>query len=118
CAELPRSLHRQRRGDSQMTKKKPEPEELPSPPTTIPSYELPRKNPGQRWQRRRVDEEMEEKSAQGFDTPMNRRQFLDVVKKVGAGVAATSWLYPAFLAACGKTADSLTPSTGGKFNVG
>jgi len=101
-----------------MSTKKPDPEELPSRPTTIPSYELPRENPGQRWQRRRVDEEMEEKSEQGFDTPMNRRQFLDVAKKVGAGVAATSWLYPAFLAACGKTADSLTPSTGGKFNVG
>jgi branched-chain amino acid transport system substrate-binding protein len=101
-----------------MNRKKPDPEELPSRPKPIPSYELPRTNPGQRWQRRRVEEEMEEKSEQGWDTPMNRRQFLDVAKKVGAGVAATSWLYPAFLAACGKTADSLTPSSGGRFNVG
>jgi len=101
-----------------MTRKRPDPEEFPARPEPIPSYELPRKNPGQRWQRRRIEEEMEEKSELGFDTPMNRREFLDVAKKVGVGVAATSWLYPAFLTACGKTADSLTPSTGGKFNVG
>lgn len=96
---------------------KPDPESRPSAPEPIPSYELPRKNPGKRWERRHLEEQMEEKSAQGWDTPMNRRQFLDVAKKVGTGVAATSWLYPAFLAACGKTADQLTPSTGGRFDV-
>ena len=88
------------------------------PPEPIPSYELPKEQPGLRWQRRRIDEEMEERSAQGWDTPINRREFLDTAKKLGAGVAATSWLYPAFLAACGKTADQLTPAPGGRFNVG
>jgi branched-chain amino acid transport system substrate-binding protein len=100
-----------------MSRKRPEPDEQPSHPEPIPSYELPRRNPGQRWQRRRIDEEMEEKSVEGWDTPMNRREFLDVAKKLGTGVAATSWLYPAFLAACGKTADQLTPAPGGRFDV-
>ena len=83
----------------------------------IPSYELPKRQPGRRWQRRRIDEQMEERSAEGWDTPMNRREFLDVARKLGTGVAASSFLYPAFLAACGKTADQLTPQQGGRFNV-
>src|SRR2546422_8950410 len=93
-------------------------ERKPAPPDPIPSYELPRETPGLHWKRRRIEGEMEEKSAQGFDTPMNRRDFLDVARKVGTGVAATSFLYPSFLAACGKTADELTPSTGARLNVG
>ena len=103
-----------------MTRKRPpekpdhEPETTPEP---IPSYELPKRNPPRRWQRRLVEERMEEASASGWDTPMNRREFLDVAKKLGVGVAASSWLYPAFLAACGRTADQLTPSAGGRFNV-
>ena len=92
-----------------------EPPDIPEP---IPSLEQPRRTPGLRWQRRRAEEEMEERSAQGWDTPINRREFLDVARKIGTGVAATSFLYPAFLAACGKTAAQLTPSAGGKFNVG
>jgi branched-chain amino acid transport system substrate-binding protein len=94
------------------------PEEEPvQRPEPIRSYELPRRMPGLRWQRRRIEEEMEERSAQGWDTPINRREFLDLARKLGIGVAATSWLYPAFLAACGKTADQLTPSQGGRFDV-
>lgn len=89
-------------------------EEFPR-PEPIPSYELPRETPGARWKRRRVEEEMEEKSERGWDTPMNRRSFLDVSRKVGLGVAATSALYPSFLAACGKTA--LSRSAQGGFDV-
>jgi branched-chain amino acid transport system substrate-binding protein len=100
-----------------MSRKKPPEQEPSSSPEPIPSYELPRTNPPRRWQRRLVEEKMEEASATGWDTPMNRREFLDVAKKLGTGVAATSWLYPAFLAACGKTADQLTPASGGRFNV-
>ncbi len=93
-------------------------QEPSSPPDPIPSYELPKRQPGRRWQRRRIDEQMEERSAEGWDTPMNRREFLDVARKLGTGVAVSSFLYPTFLAACGKTADQLTPQQGGRFNVG
>ena len=89
----------------------------PKPGEPTPSYEQPRKNPGARWKRKLAEERMEEAGEKGWDTPMNRRQFLDVAKKVGTGVAASSFLYPAFLAACGKTADQLTPAPGGRFDV-
>jgi branched-chain amino acid transport system substrate-binding protein len=85
---------------------------------SIPSYEQPRTNPPRRWQRRRVEQAMEERSALGWDTPVNRREFIDLSKRVGFGLAATSWMYPAFLASCGKTADGLAPSAGGRFNAG
>ncbi len=96
---------------------KDEPGMQPPVPEQIPSYELPRRDPPRRWQRRLAEERMEEASAKGWDTPMNRREFLDVAKKIGTGVAASSFLYPAFLAACGRTADQLTPAAGGRFNV-
>ena len=100
-----------------MTRKKFRDIEPAKPGEPIPSYEQPRKNPGARWKRKLAEERMEEASEQGWDTPMNRRQFLDVAKKVGTGVAASSFMYPAFLAACGKTADQLTPAAGGRFDV-
>jgi len=101
-----------------MSRKKPPRDiEPPSPSDPIPSLEQPRENPGMRWKRRHAEERMEEASTKGWDTPMNRREFLDVAKKIGTGVAASSFLYPAFLAACGKTADQLTPASGGRFDV-
>ncbi|MCA1832544.1 MAG: ABC transporter substrate-binding protein [Actinomycetota bacterium] len=84
----------------------------------IRSFEFPRRWPGLPWQRRRIEEQMEELSASGLDTPMNRREFLDASKKMGLSVAATAWLYPAFLAACGRTAEQQTPYSGGRFDVG
>src|SRR5437867_4342268 len=84
----------------------------------IRSHEFPRRWPGLRWQRRRIEDQMEEASASGLDTPINRREFLDASRKLGTGVAATSWLYPAFLAACGRTAEQQTPYSGGRFDVG
>jgi branched-chain amino acid transport system substrate-binding protein len=61
---------------------------------------------------------MQERSALGWDTPVNRREFIDLSKRVGFGLAATSWMYPAFLASCGKTADGLAPAAGGRFDSG
>jgi branched-chain amino acid transport system substrate-binding protein len=88
----------------------------PLPP--IESVEFPRRWPGLPWKRRLIEEQMEEAGANGLDTPMNRREFLDLSKRFGLGLAAGSMLYPAFLAACGKTAQQLTPSAGGRFDVG
>lgn len=82
------------------------------PPPPIPSLELPREMSGKRWERKRLEEEMEERSAEGWDTPLNRREFLDVTKKLGVGAAAASMLYPSFLAACGKTALSRSAKPG------
>src|ERR1041385_8451132 len=113
----PPSLPRRRRGDRTMSRKKPRDIETPQPGEPVPSYEQPRTNPGARWKRKLAEDRMEEASEKGWDTPINRRQFLDVAKKVGTGVAASSFLYPAFLAACGKTADQLTPASGGRFDV-
>jgi branched-chain amino acid transport system substrate-binding protein len=39
----------------------------------------------------------------GFDTRVNRRDFLTVAGKLGLGSMATAALYPSFLAACGRT---------------
>jgi branched-chain amino acid transport system substrate-binding protein len=97
---------------------KPRDEDPIRPADPIPSHELPHREPARRAERRRLDQEMEEKTAAGFDTPINRREFLGTSKKLGLGVAATSWLYPAFLAACGKTAGGLSPGEGGRFDVG
>lgn len=78
----------------------------------IPAFELPSKRPGAAWKRRRHDEEMEERTEQGWDTPINRRRFLDLTRKLGAGAAASAWLYPAFLASCGRTALSRSGTPG------
>jgi branched-chain amino acid transport system substrate-binding protein len=42
-------------------------------------------------------------SSIGFDTKVNRREFLTTAGKLGLGGMATATLYPAFLAACGRT---------------
>ncbi len=42
-------------------------------------------------------------SKAGFDTKVNRRDFLHVAGKLGLGGMATASLYPAFLASCGRT---------------
>ncbi|GAC1408689.1 MAG: hypothetical protein NVSMB57_00300 [Actinomycetota bacterium] len=80
----------------------------------IPSFELPRRKARNRAEAARWDATMQECSAAGWDTPMNRREFLDASKKLGLGVAASSMLYPAFLAACGKTSSQLARGAGGK----
>jgi branched-chain amino acid transport system substrate-binding protein len=84
----------------------------------IESTEFPRRWPTKKWQRRRIEEQMEEASASGLDTPINRREFLETSKKFGLGLAASSMLYPGFLAACGRTAAQQSPSAGGRFDVG
>lgn len=87
-------------------------------PAPIPSHEYPRRWPGLRSKRRVIEEVMEERTAQGLDTPINRREFLDFSKKFGVGLAASSMLYPGFLAACGRTAAQQSRYTGGRFDVG
>lgn len=84
----------------------------------IPSYELPARRARNRKEAARWEHQMEQRSAGGWDTPINRREFLDLSKRLGIGAAAASSLFPAFLAACGRTASSLAPGRGGKFDVG
>lgn len=90
----------------------------PAPDAPIPSYELPARKPRNRAEAARWEREMEERSRMGWDTPINRRAFLDLSKRLGLGAAAASAAFPAFLAACGRTASSLSPSRGSRFDVG
>ncbi|MHB8513035.1 MAG: ABC transporter substrate-binding protein [Actinomycetota bacterium] len=90
----------------------------PEPGEPIPSYELPRRKARNRSEAARWEHEMEERSKAGWDTPVNRREFLDLSRKLGLGVAASSMLYPLFLAACGKTASDLSTSSGPRFSAG
>jgi branched-chain amino acid transport system substrate-binding protein len=78
----------------------------PDPHEPIPSFELPRETPAKPWERRALEREMEERSQMGWDTPMTRHDFLQMAKKLGLTAAGAAWLYPAFLAACGRTAES------------
>jgi branched-chain amino acid transport system substrate-binding protein len=98
-----------------MKKRKRPDDETPRASDPIPSHELPRRTPSTLWERRRSEEEMEERSALGWDTPMNRAEFLRLAKRMGLSVAGASWLYPAFLAACGRTAGQRGGEAG--FNV-
>ncbi len=84
----------------------------------IPSHEFPRRWPGLRWKKRLIEEQIEESTALGFDTPMNRREFLDASRKLGLGVAASSMMYASFLAACGRTAAQQSRYSGGRFDAG
>ncbi|MEX2459386.1 MAG: ABC transporter substrate-binding protein [Actinomycetota bacterium] len=51
----------------------------------------------------------------GYDTRVNRRDFLTVAGKLGLGSMATAALYPAFLASCGRTIED---AAGVGFGVG
>ncbi len=50
----------------------------------------------------------DEASRLGYDTPINRREFLEVSGKLGLSAFAVSTLYPTFLASCGRTLESAT----------
>jgi branched-chain amino acid transport system substrate-binding protein len=58
-------------------------------------------------------------SSLGFDTNVNRRDFLTLAGKLGLGGMATASLYPAFLASCGRTIEEGTGTGfGGGAGVG
>ncbi len=89
----------------------------PSNDRPIPSLEQPRRRPRNRAEARRWDDQMQEGSRAVWDTPLNRREFLDMSSKIGMGAAATSMMYPAFLAACGKTAPQLSRDSRARFDA-
>jgi branched-chain amino acid transport system substrate-binding protein len=66
-----------------------------------------------------------EASRLGYDTPMNRRDFLGVAGKMGVSSIAAASLYPTFLAACGRTLEQSATegfgeaaATGDTINIG
>lgn len=90
---------------------------VPSADEPIPSFEEFRGKPRNRAEARRLDRMMDERSEAGWDTPVNRREFLSASTKLGLGTAATASLYPAFLAACGKTSPQLARGNDARFDA-